>query len=41
MAATRFRQARLETIAGAGHLIPMEKPAEVMAAIQSFLKTVI
>jgi len=39
MAASRFRQGRLETIADAGHLIPMEKPAEVLAAIQTFIKT--
>jgi pimeloyl-ACP methyl ester carboxylesterase len=40
MAATRFRKASLKTIADAGHLIPMEKPAEVLAALQSFIKTV-
>ncbi len=40
MAASRFRKARLETIAGAGHLIPMEKPAEVLAAIDTFIKTI-
>ncbi len=39
-AATRFPDARLETIAGAGHLVPMEKPAEVLAFIQTFIETV-
>lgn len=40
LAASRFKDGRLETIAGAGHLVPMEKPAEVLAAIQRFIKTV-
>ena len=40
MAASRFKEARLEIIADAGHLIPMEKPDEVLAAIQAFIKTV-
>ena len=40
-AADRFKNGRLETIAGAGHLVPMEKPAEVLAAIQKFTNTVL
>lgn len=40
MAASRFKKGRLETIAGAGHLIPMEKPAEVLSTIQAFSKSV-
>ncbi len=40
-AAARFRNGRLKTIAGAGHLIPMEKPAEVLDLIQGFAKTVL
>jgi len=40
MAASRFNKGCLETIAGAGHMIPMEKPAEVLAAIRTFIKTV-
>lgn len=39
-AVSRFKDGRLETIAGAGHLVPMEKSAEVLAAIQTFVKTV-
>lgn len=30
-------QARVATVAGAGHLLPMEKPAETAAAISAFL----
>ena len=39
-AASRFKSGHLDIIAGAGHLVPMEKPAEVLAAIQAFIKTV-
>jgi pimeloyl-ACP methyl ester carboxylesterase len=40
MAASKFKMGRLETIARAGHLIPMEKPAEVLSAIQTFARSV-
>ncbi|MEJ2037579.1 MAG: alpha/beta hydrolase [Desulfosarcinaceae bacterium] len=36
-AAARFKNGRLVTIAGAGHLIPMEMPDEVLAAIRDFV----
>jgi pimeloyl-ACP methyl ester carboxylesterase len=35
--ARAIRGARLVTIAGAGHLSPMERPAEVSAAILQFV----
>ena len=40
-AASRFRDGRLKTIPGAGHLIPMEKPAEVLGLIQGFSRNII
>lgn len=38
--ARRLPQARVATVAGAGHLLPMEKPAETAAAIRAFLQSV-
>lgn len=35
--ARQLPQARVATVAGAGHLLPMEKPAETAAAIKPFL----
>jgi pimeloyl-ACP methyl ester carboxylesterase len=35
--ARQLPQARVATMAGAGHLLPIEKPAETAAAIKSFL----
>ena len=39
-ATSRFPNGRYRCIAGAGHLIPMEKPAEILKIIAEFVRTV-